>query len=86
MAVCGFNQENFFGDLQKLNFQPISSSAAFLLGEIVGPKQDAAQPLVRFFMHHEKLVPLIRVLASHEIARIMWDLQGQFYGQIIYAV
>ena len=52
-------------------FQPVSSSAAFLLGEIVGAaKQDAAQPLVRFFMHHGQLVPLIGALAQHEISRI----------------
>ncbi|KAF4519156.1 hypothetical protein B566_EDAN008218, partial [Ephemera danica] len=65
-----------YADLRELllgspSVQPISSSAAFVLGEIVGAaKQDAAQPLVRFFMHHGQLVPLIHALAQHEISRI----------------
>ncbi|XP_065348257.1 GTPase-activating protein [Cloeon dipterum] len=57
--------------LASVTAQPVSSSAVFLLGEIVGAKLDAAQPLVRFFMHHEKLVPLIKVLATHETARVI---------------
>ncbi|XP_059479268.1 GTPase-activating protein isoform X2 [Neocloeon triangulifer] len=57
--------------LASTSAQPVSSSAAFLLGEIVGAKLDAAQPLVRFFMHHEKFVQLIKVLATHEIARVI---------------
>ena len=52
--------------------QPVSSSAAYILGHIVDAHQEAAQPLLRLFFHHEKLVPLIRALADREMSQTMW--------------
>ena len=50
-------------------FQPVTSSSACILARIVDRQQDAAQPLVKIFLHSEKLVPLIQRLAEHEIKR-----------------
>jgi Ras GTPase-activating protein 3 len=50
--------------------QPVTSSAAYILGEIVTSKVDAAQPLVRVFMHHGQIVPVVRALARWEISKV----------------
>jgi Ras GTPase-activating protein 3 len=50
--------------------QPVTSSAAYILGEIVTSKVDAAQPLVRVFMHYGQIVPMIRALARWEISKV----------------
>lgn len=54
--------------------QPVSSSAAFLLGEIADTQQEAAQPLVRLFVHYEKILPFIRSLADWEMSHMTWVL------------
>jgi len=51
-------------------YQPVTSSAAYILGEIVSSKVDAAQPLVRVFMHYGQIVPMIRSLAKWEISKV----------------
>lgn len=53
-----------------LLFQPVTSSAVYILGEIVASKMDIAQPLVRVFMHHNQIVPIIRTLANAEISNL----------------
>lgn len=50
--------------------QPITYSSVYLLGEIVSNKSDVAQPLVRIFMHHGQIVPIIRALATAEISNL----------------
>ncbi|KAK9504508.1 hypothetical protein O3M35_010825 [Rhynocoris fuscipes] len=55
--------------LQSANTQPITSSACFLLGEIIPNKLDAAQPLARIFLHHRMIVPVIKALASWEVSK-----------------
>jgi Ras GTPase-activating protein 3 len=56
----------------KLNvsFQPITSSAVYVLGEIISSKMEIAQPLVRIFMHHGQIVPMIKALADAEISML----------------
>ncbi|KYM80172.1 Ras GTPase-activating protein 3 [Atta colombica] len=56
--------------LQSVNIQPITSSAVYILGEIVASKMEAAQPLVRVLVHHGQLVSVMRALASHEISKL----------------
>lgn len=56
--------------LQSVNVQPITSSAVYILGEIVASKMEAAQPLVRVLAHHGQLVSVMRALASHEISKL----------------
>lgn len=56
--------------LQSINVQPITSSAVYILGEIVASKMEAAQPLVRVLVHHGQLVSVMRALASHEISKL----------------
>ncbi|KAK0054552.1 ras GTPase-activating protein 3-like isoform X2, partial [Biomphalaria pfeifferi] len=53
--------------LQSANTKPITSSAAFILGEIVN-RESAAQPLVRLFLNHGKLIPLVHALANWEMS------------------
>lgn len=53
--------------LSSTETNPITSSAAYILGEIVPNILDAAQPLVRIFMHHNKMVPFIKALAETEM-------------------
>ncbi|KAL1132148.1 hypothetical protein AAG570_010105, partial [Ranatra chinensis] len=54
--------------LQSASMQPITSSACYLLGEIIPSKLDAAQPLVRLFLHDGTIVPIIKALAAWEIS------------------
>ncbi|KAL0106212.1 hypothetical protein PUN28_016130 [Cardiocondyla obscurior] len=56
--------------LQSANVQPITSSAVYILGEIVASKMEAAQPLVRVLVHYGQLVSVMRALASHEISKV----------------
>ncbi|XP_029155667.1 ras GTPase-activating protein 3 isoform X2 [Nylanderia fulva] len=56
--------------LQSVKVQPITSSAVYILGEIVASKMEAAQPLVRVLVHHGQLVSVMRALASHEISKL----------------
>ncbi|XP_043591910.1 ras GTPase-activating protein 3 isoform X2 [Bombus pyrosoma] len=56
--------------LQSINIQPITSSAVYILGEIVASKMEAAQPLVRVLVHYGQLVSVMRALASHEISKL----------------
>lgn len=50
--------------------QPTTASAVYILGEIVASKTDAAQPLVRLFMHHDLIVPIVKELADSEISAL----------------
>ncbi|KOC63546.1 Ras GTPase-activating protein 3 [Habropoda laboriosa] len=56
--------------LQSVNIQPITSSAVYILGEIVASKMEAAQPLVRVLVHYGQLVSVMQALASHEISKL----------------
>ncbi|XP_015603727.1 ras GTPase-activating protein 3 isoform X2 [Cephus cinctus] len=56
--------------LQSVNIQPITSSAVYILGEIVASKMEAAQPLVQVLVHHGQLVSVMKALASHEISKL----------------
>lgn len=49
--------------------QPVSASAAHVLGEVCREKQEAAVPLVRFFLHYGRVVPFISAIASAEVQR-----------------
>lgn len=65
----------FYDPLRKLilkspKCKPITSSAAYILGEIVQNKIDAAQPLVKVFMHEGKILDLIESLAEQEISKV----------------
>ncbi|XP_037076220.1 ras GTPase-activating protein 3-like [Pollicipes pollicipes] len=54
--------------LQSPGVQPVTCSAVYILGEVAANKQEAAEPLVRIFLHHGKIVSLIESLAEWEIA------------------
>ncbi|XP_048514075.1 ras GTPase-activating protein 3 isoform X3 [Athalia rosae] len=56
--------------LQSVSVHPITSSAVYILGEIVASKMEAAQPLVRILVHHEQLVSVLRTLANYEISKL----------------
>ncbi|KPM03628.1 GTPase-activating protein-like protein [Sarcoptes scabiei] len=65
--------------LSSIEIKPITSSIAYLLGEFVLNKADAAQPLVKFFLSYRKIVPLISFLAEDEISKIS-DVNTIFRG------
>ncbi|XP_076324163.1 ras GTPase activating protein 1 [Tachypleus tridentatus] len=56
--------------LNSSKVKPITSSTAYVLGEIVTNKIDAAQPLVKIFMHHGEIVAFIKALADWEISNV----------------
>ncbi|XP_046555500.1 ras GTPase-activating protein 3-like [Haliotis rubra] len=65
---------HYYNDLRSLllhsiDLQPISCTSVYLLGEVVEHLQDAAQPLVRLFLKHGKIVPLVSALAKWEIEK-----------------
>uniref|UniRef100_A0A673GQZ2 RAS p21 protein activator 3 n=1 Tax=Sinocyclocheilus rhinocerous TaxID=307959 RepID=A0A673GQZ2_9TELE len=55
--------------LQSAHVEPVSASAAHILGEVCREKQEAAVPLVRLFLHYGKIVPFLSVIAHAEINR-----------------
>ncbi|RWS16363.1 ras GTPase-activating protein 3-like protein [Dinothrombium tinctorium] len=56
--------------LKSPEIRPITSSTACILGEIVSNKVQVAQPLVKLFIHYEKIIAFIRVLAEREISKV----------------
>ncbi|XP_025079418.1 ras GTPase-activating protein 3-like isoform X2 [Pomacea canaliculata] len=80
-------ESHYYHDLRELllasaDVKPVSSSAAFLLGEIADTQQEAAQPLVRLFVHYEKILPFIRSLADWEMSH-MTDPNTLFRGNTL---
>ncbi|CAG9864398.1 unnamed protein product [Phyllotreta striolata] len=55
--------------LESTNIQPVTFTSVYVLGEIVN-KMDIAQPLVRIYLHYEKIVPVIKALANVEISKV----------------
>lgn len=49
------------------DIQPITASAAFILGEICRDKNDAILPLVRLLLHHQKLAPFVTTIAQLDL-------------------
>nr|XP_027782090.1 ras GTPase-activating protein 2-like [Marmota flaviventris] len=59
----------YYGPLKTLllkspDVQPISASAAYILGEIRRDKNDAVLPLVRLLLNHDKLVPFVTAVVE----------------------
>lgn len=55
--------------LKSLDHRPVTSSAVYLLGELIA-KPEVAPPLVRIFTHKNCISPMIKVLADHEISKL----------------
>ncbi|XP_069060728.1 ras GTPase-activating protein 3 isoform X3 [Pleurodeles waltl] len=55
--------------LKSADVEPVSASAAHVLGEVCREKQEAAIPLVRLFLHYGKIVPFISAIANAEVNR-----------------
>uniref|UniRef100_A0A3Q2L954 RAS p21 protein activator 3 n=1 Tax=Equus caballus TaxID=9796 RepID=A0A3Q2L954_HORSE len=55
--------------LKSADVEPVSASAAHVLGEVCREKQEAAIPLVRLFLHYGRVVPFISAIASAEVQR-----------------
>lgn len=58
-----------WGSMASPSPQPVSASAAHVLGEVCREKQEAAIPLVRFFLHYGRVVPFISAIADAEVQR-----------------
>ncbi|KAI8040717.1 hypothetical protein M5D96_006660 [Drosophila gunungcola] len=56
--------------LESVDQRPITVSAVSILGELVSGKTEVAQPLVRLFTHTERIAPIIKALADHEISHL----------------
>jgi Ras GTPase-activating protein 3 len=56
--------------IQSVDLRPITTSAVYLLGEMVANKQEIAQPLVRLFTHNKRIVDIIQRLAEYEICKL----------------
>ncbi|XP_014283177.1 ras GTPase-activating protein 3 [Halyomorpha halys] len=79
--------KHIYGKLRELllkscSVQPVTSSACYLLGEIIPNKFDAAQPLARIFLHHGMIVPVMKALAVWEISKIT-DANTIFRGNTL---
>ncbi|XP_076991081.1 ras GTPase-activating protein 3 isoform X1 [Tamandua tetradactyla] len=55
--------------LKSADVEPVSASAAHILGEVCREKQEAAIPLVRLFLHYGKIVPFLSAIANAEVRR-----------------
>lgn len=56
--------------LKSVDQRPITSSAVYILGEIISNKTEVSQPLVRIFTHSNCISPIIKALADHEISKL----------------
>lgn len=56
--------------IQSVDQRLITTSAVYLLGEMVANKQEIAQPLVRLFTHNRRIVDIIQRLAEYEICKL----------------
>ncbi|XP_055345984.1 ras GTPase-activating protein 3-like isoform X2 [Paramacrobiotus metropolitanus] len=68
--------------LESASFDPITSSAVYILGELCDDKLDVAKPIVRIFLHHDKLPDLIRSLAQLEM-NVISDVNTLFRGNTL---
>ncbi|XP_047514528.1 GTPase-activating protein isoform X2 [Pieris napi] len=68
--------------LRSVHQKPITTSAVYILGEIVSSKTEAAQPLVRLFTHHDLIVPIVKELADAEIS-VLTDATTIFRGNTL---
>ncbi|CAK1548379.1 unnamed protein product [Leptosia nina] len=68
--------------LKSVQQKPITTSAVYILGEIVSSKTEAAQPLVRLFTHHDLIVPIVKELADAEIS-VLTDATTIFRGNTL---
>ncbi|CAG4924339.1 unnamed protein product [Colias eurytheme] len=68
--------------LKSVQQKPITTSAVYILGEIVSNKTEAAQPLVRLFTHHDLIVPIVKELADSEIS-VLTDATTIFRGNTL---
>ncbi|XP_069035310.1 ras GTPase-activating protein 3 isoform X2 [Lepisosteus oculatus] len=57
--------------LKSADVEPVSASAAHVLGEVCREKQEAAIPLVRLFLHCGKIVPFLSAIANAEVNRTL---------------
>lgn len=48
----------------------MSANLVYILGEFTLNKADVAQPLVKIFLSHKKVLPLINLLAEDEISKV----------------
>ncbi|XP_066091905.1 ras GTPase-activating protein 3 [Saccopteryx bilineata] len=55
--------------LKSADVEPVSASAAHILGEVCREKQEAAIPLVRLLLHCGRVVPFISAIANAEVRR-----------------
>ncbi|ESP04353.1 hypothetical protein LOTGIDRAFT_170855 [Lottia gigantea] len=55
--------------LHSCEIQPTTAGAAYLLGEIVDNRTEAAQALLKLFYHHDKLVQYIKALSYWEVSK-----------------
>uniref|UniRef100_A0A6Q2Z1U8 RAS p21 protein activator 3 n=1 Tax=Esox lucius TaxID=8010 RepID=A0A6Q2Z1U8_ESOLU len=60
---------HYFTFFMFLSCQPVSASAAHILGEACREKQEAAIPLVRLFLHYGNIVPFLSAIAHAEVNR-----------------
>lgn len=56
--------------IQSVDQRPITSSAVYILGEVISNKTEVAQPLVRIFTYKNLISPMIKALADHEISKL----------------
>ncbi|KAG1708492.1 Ras GTPase-activating protein 3 [Nymphon striatum] len=68
--------------LQSSEIQPITSSSAYILGQIVSNKVDAALPLVKIFLQHGRIVPFLSSLAKLDISKVT-DTNTIFRGNTL---
>uniref|UniRef100_A0A3S5ZPH7 Ras GTPase-activating protein 3 n=1 Tax=Bos taurus TaxID=9913 RepID=A0A3S5ZPH7_BOVIN len=64
-----YTEDHVFSSDYYTDVEPVSASAAHILGEVCREKQEAAIPLVRLFLHYGRVVPFISAIASAEVRR-----------------
>ncbi|KAL6478518.1 hypothetical protein MHYP_G00119510 [Metynnis hypsauchen] len=64
-SSCYFPLRNLL--LKSPDVQPISASAAHILGDVCRDRSEASLPVVRLLLHHNRLLPFLTTIAALEL-------------------
>lgn len=64
--------------------QPISASAAHILGDICRERYDVVLPMVRLLLHHNRFVPFVSAVATLELDNTQWVISHAYITDIVW--
>lgn len=66
--------------------QPISASAAHILGDICRERYEAVLPMVRLLLHHNRFVPFVSAVAVLELDNTQWVISHAYTTDTVWCL